>query len=126
MGSSIGMDASRHSRYRELLLLVADQRRWTILRLLANSRLTVTELVARLDIAQPAVSHHLARLRRAGLVESVPEGRTRRYGWARASAGSPESELQNLLRAWLGPTMSATLEPSARPRAHTALEVHLL
>jgi DNA-binding transcriptional ArsR family regulator len=120
------MDASRHSCYRELLLLVADPRRWTILRLLGNSRLTVNELVDQLDIAQPAVSHHLARLRRAGLVESVPEGRTRRYGWGKASAGTPELELQNLLRGWLGSTPSVTLEPPARPRVPTALEAHLL
>jgi DNA-binding transcriptional ArsR family regulator len=123
------MDAARHSCHRELLLLVADPRRWTILRLLGDARLTVTELVERLDIAQPAVSHHLARLRKAGLVESVPEGRTRRYGWASVVAGTPESELQVLLRSWLGPTMPVMTDPGSRPRqAHSGeeLEVHLL
>ncbi len=123
------MDATRHSRHRELLLLVADPRRWTILRLLGDSRLTVTELVEHLDIAQPAVSHHLARLREAGLVESVPEGRTRRYGWARVVSGTPESELQALLLGWLGTTLPTTTDPGARPHARhseDALEVHLL
>lgn len=123
------MDAARHSCHRELLLLVADPRRWTILRLLGDARLTVTELVERLDIAQPAVSHHLARLRKAGLVESVPEGRTRRYGWASVVSGTPEAELQLLLRSWLGPTVPAMMDPGTRPRqAHPGeeLEVHLL
>lgn len=123
------MDAARHSRHRELLLLVADPRRWTILRLLGDSRLTVTELVEHLDIAQPAVSHHLARLRKAGLVESVPEGRTRRYGWARVMSGTPESELQVLLRSWLGSTLPVMMDPVVRQHpGHpgNALEVHLL
>jgi len=123
------MDATRHSRHRELLLLVADPQRWTILRLLGDSRLTVTELVERLDIAQPAVSHHLARLRKAALVESVQEGRTRRYGWARVVSGTPESELQVLLRSWLGPTLPVMMDPGARPNPGPpgdALEVHLL
>ena len=123
------MDAGRHSCHRDLLRLVADPQRWTILRLLGDSRLTVTELVGQLDIAQPAVSHHLARLREAGLVESVSEGRTRLYGWARVRSGTPESELQVLLRGWFEPTSSIMMNP--RSRSHhgdrgNALEVHLL
>lgn len=92
------MDAGTPSQDRELLSLVSDPRRWRILQLVEGPGMTVTDLVARLDVAQPAVSHHLARLRAAGLVRARAQGRTRRYVWADAPPGSAQAEVQNLLR----------------------------
>lgn len=36
----------------------------------------VSELVERLDLSQPTVSHHLKELRRAGLIATEKDGRT--------------------------------------------------
>jgi DNA-binding transcriptional ArsR family regulator len=58
---------------------VAEPRRRQILDLLAAGELTVTEIVAALDVPQPQVSKHLRVLREVGLVEVRREGRQRRY-----------------------------------------------
>jgi ArsR family transcriptional regulator len=48
---------------------LADPARWRIIELLGREQLCVCHLTEELDIAQPAVSHHLRVLRDAGLVE---------------------------------------------------------
>jgi DNA-binding transcriptional ArsR family regulator len=58
---------------------LADRARLAILAALLQGEATVTELSARLDLAQPRVSTHLARLRAAGLVTPAPIGRHRAY-----------------------------------------------
>lgn len=59
---------------------LADPARLAILAVLLQGEATVSELAARLDLAQPRVSTHLARLRAAGLVAPVAIGRHRAYG----------------------------------------------
>ncbi len=54
----------------EVLKVLSEPLRWKIVQLLAAEELCVCHLVDELDIPQPLVSHHLAALRRAGLVES--------------------------------------------------------
>jgi len=49
-------------------------------RLADGEALTVHALTARAGVSQPAVSKHLAVLRRAGLVEARPAGRETYYG----------------------------------------------
>jgi len=58
---------------------LADPARLAILAALLGEEATVNELAARLDLAQPRVSSHLARLRAAGLVEQAALGRHRAY-----------------------------------------------
>jgi DNA-binding transcriptional ArsR family regulator len=58
---------------------VAEPRRRQILDLLALGELPVTELVARLGLAQPQVSKHLRVLREVGAVRVREEGRQRLY-----------------------------------------------
>ena len=58
---------------------VAEPRRRQILDLLAAGELSVTDLVARLDLAQPDVSKHLRVLREVGLVQVRGAGRQRLY-----------------------------------------------
>lgn len=54
---------------------LADPTRLRILRRLAHSSGTVTELIGHVDLSQPLVSWHLRRLKAAGLIEMERHGR---------------------------------------------------
>jgi DNA-binding transcriptional ArsR family regulator len=58
---------------------LADSTRGEIMRLCCCEWLSVGELAEKLDVTQPTVSHHLAFLRKAGLVKVRPEGRQTFY-----------------------------------------------
>ena len=58
---------------------LADRSRLRILGLLAERPLSVEELAAALELRTPTVSHHLATLRRLGLVAMAAEWTTHRY-----------------------------------------------
>jgi DNA-binding transcriptional ArsR family regulator len=58
---------------------IAEPRRSTIINILAKGDQGVGQLMARLQIAQPAVSKHLGVLRKVGLVSVRKEGRRRLY-----------------------------------------------
>lgn len=76
------MGAEREITPDEFLRLIADARRWRLLRELATSDLRVNELVDRLDSPQNLVSYHLRELRDAGLVsarQSSADGRDTYY-----------------------------------------------
>jgi DNA-binding transcriptional ArsR family regulator len=75
--------------------LVADASRRQILDLLRERERSVSELVARLGLSQPAVSKHLRTLREAGLVRVRPDAQRR---WYQLHA-EPLAELD----AWLEP-----------------------
>jgi DNA-binding transcriptional ArsR family regulator len=120
------MDGGANTGYRQLLQVAADPNRWRILALISSRPLTVGELVTRLDVAQPSVSHHLARLREIGLVESVAEGRSRRYGWATALPGSVQAEVHNSLRRWMAGPLAENETGSRKSMAPGPIEVHLL
>ena len=54
---------------------LADVNRLRIIRRLAESEATVTELIEHVGLSQPLVSWHVGRLRAAGLVETRRKGR---------------------------------------------------
>jgi DNA-binding transcriptional ArsR family regulator len=54
---------------------LADPSRRAILERLTRGETAVKDLTARFDISQPAVSQHLATLRKAGLVSERRDGR---------------------------------------------------
>jgi ArsR family transcriptional regulator, arsenate/arsenite/antimonite-responsive transcriptional repressor len=58
---------------------LADETRQKIMKLCCCQWLSVTEIVEQLDVAQPTVSHHLAILREAGLVDVRPDGKQTFY-----------------------------------------------
>ena len=58
---------------------LADETRQKIMKLCCCKWLSVTEMVKQLDVAQPTVSHHLAILKEAGLVDVRPDGKQTFY-----------------------------------------------
>ena len=71
-----GVEVSKISRS---LKALCDANRIRILEILSTGEHCVSELVERLAIDQPKVSHHLAILRAAGIVRSRREGRHINY-----------------------------------------------
>lgn len=60
-----------------VLKALSDETRWRIVHtLLEEEQAKVTDLAARLDVAQPTMSKHLKVLRDAGIVVSEKEGTT--------------------------------------------------
>jgi DNA-binding transcriptional ArsR family regulator len=58
---------------------IADETRQKIMNLVCCASLSVNEIVEKLDVSQPTVSHHLAILREAGLVDVREEGKQTYY-----------------------------------------------
>jgi DNA-binding transcriptional ArsR family regulator len=84
------------------LKTLADLSRLRILGALASQERTVEELADMLDLKAPTVSHHLARLRALGLVETRADGVTR---WNRLEVAG----LERLAKMLATPQMVATL-----------------
>ena len=62
-----------------LLRLLGDATRLRLLGLLLSGERHVTSLCAQLDLAQPTVSHHLALLRKKGLIQARRAGKLMFY-----------------------------------------------
>jgi ArsR family transcriptional regulator len=58
---------------------IADSTRQKIMSICCCSWLSVNEIVEKLDVTQPTVSHHLAILKEAGLVNVREEGKQTFY-----------------------------------------------
>ncbi len=86
---------------------LSDETRLRLLAILCAGDATVNDLAARLDLAQPRVSTHLALLRRAGLVSVVTMGRQRTY---RVDA----EQIEKMFAALGGTTMTATVPTPSR------------
>jgi ArsR family transcriptional regulator len=63
----------------EFAKAIADDTRQHIMKICCCEWCSVGDLAARLGVTQPTVSHHLAILREAGLVEVRPEGKKTFY-----------------------------------------------
>ena len=55
--------------------VLADQTRQEIMKVCCCQKLTVTEIVAKVNLTQPTISHHLKVLRDAGLVMAHRKGK---------------------------------------------------
>jgi DNA-binding HxlR family transcriptional regulator len=62
-----------------MLKVLADDSRLTLLRALHQTEISVGDLARLLDLTEPTVSHHLSRLREAGLVTLRMDGNQRFY-----------------------------------------------
>lgn len=58
---------------------LANENRLKILGILADQERSVEELSALLNLKEPTVSHHLAKLKELGLVQMHPDGNTHLY-----------------------------------------------
>jgi ArsR family transcriptional regulator len=70
-----------------LLKAAGDEGRLRILAMLRGRRLCVCQIQAVLGLSQPAVSQHLAQLKRAGLITSERQGKWIFYRIAEPKAG---------------------------------------
>ena len=59
----------------EFAKALADETRQKIMQICCCRQLSVNDIVAELDVAQPTVSHHLSILRKAGLVSAQRHGK---------------------------------------------------
>jgi DNA-binding transcriptional ArsR family regulator len=66
---------SRMNREAAIFRALADPTRRAVYQRLARGEAAVADLQSRFDVSQPAISQHLAALRRAGLVKQRREGR---------------------------------------------------
>jgi hypothetical protein len=73
------MDARTQDPIMDKLKALSDESRLTLLRLLNIQEHTVGDLAAKIDLGEPTVSHHLSRLREAGLVTLRMAGNQRFY-----------------------------------------------
>ena len=93
--------------------MLSDPRRFRILRSLMQAELCVCEVIDELDVSQSLTSHHLAVLRRSGLIRGRREAQ-----WVYYSA-NPE-KLRLLARAFGALFDPASLAPSAQYGASSA------
>lgn len=92
-------------RASRLLKLMGNERRLTVLCNLAEGELSVGQLEARVGLSQSALSQHLAKLRRDGLVRTRRHRQTIYY----ALAGTEAAFLLVALSQLYGPkTMAAS------------------
>jgi ArsR family transcriptional regulator, arsenate/arsenite/antimonite-responsive transcriptional repressor len=63
----------------EFAKALADETRQKIIAMVCCQWLSVTQIVEQLNVTQPTVSHHLAILREAGLVQAREEGKQTFY-----------------------------------------------
>ena len=73
------MDTVQATKMSQALKSISDVNRIRILQILSTGEFCVTDLVERLQIDQPKVSHHLAILRVAGVIRARRDGRHINY-----------------------------------------------
>ena len=59
----------------EFYKALGDETRLKIIQMLSEREMCVCEIIDKLDMSQPAISHHLRILRQAGLVKDSREGK---------------------------------------------------
>lgn len=81
---SVVNDASECCRYEFFMCALANETRQSILKLLLHQEMSVGKVVEAFPLSQPTISHHLAILKRAGLVLARREGKQVYYTANRA------------------------------------------
>ncbi len=84
----------------ELFKILSDPTRLRLLNLLARGEVCVCDLHGTLGVGQPKVSRHLARMKRAGLVDARRNGKWMHYQLARPADPLVRHVLEGL-RVWM-------------------------
>ncbi len=67
-------DRQRRTRWAEIFASLASEPRLHIVELLAEDAVQCQEILAQIELSQPAVSYHLAKLERAGVLRKERQG----------------------------------------------------
>jgi len=67
-------DENRRTRWVEIFSALASDTRLQIIELLARGEVQCQEILRHVDLSQPAVSYHLAKLERAGVLQKERKG----------------------------------------------------
>ena len=114
------MKATENGEPAFLFKTLSDPTRLRLLNLLAEGETCVCELTDTLRVVQPKVSRHLARLKRAGLVDAQRNGKWMHYRWAQH--GDPlVRQVASGLRAWMA--KDARMNGERRRRRKVCCEV---
>ena len=87
--------------------VLADQTRQEIMKVCCCQKLTVTEIVAKVNLTQPTISHHLKVLRNAGLVSAQRQGKEIYYTLNQNSVVNGCCQLAN----YFAPDIPLTVKP---------------
>lgn len=79
---------------------LADPTRRAVFETLCRQEMSVTEITAGFPVSQPAISQHLAALRRAGLVSERREGRRAYYRSDPAGLGPLADWMERYRQLW--------------------------
>jgi len=63
-----------HVSWPEVFSALASEPRLRIVELLSHGRVQCQEILAQLDLSQPAISYHLSKLERAGVLRKERQG----------------------------------------------------
>jgi ArsR family transcriptional regulator len=99
LASAAPDDSTDEQALADLCKAGADVLRLRVLRLLHRDAMDVSELCELLDVRQPALSHHLKLMSRAGLLSSQRDGNHIFYRRCELLADDPRSQLQQALFA---------------------------
>lgn len=86
----------------EFFKALGDETRLKIIRMLSEKEMCVCEVIDRLDLSQPAISHHLKILRQAGLVKDTKEGKWVYYALDESAFIKYGEELNKILAGPVG------------------------
>jgi DNA-binding transcriptional ArsR family regulator len=67
-------DRQRRIHWAEIVASLASEPRLHIVELLSEDTVQCQEILARIDLSQPAISYHLAKLERAGVLQKERQG----------------------------------------------------
>lgn len=81
----------------EFYKALGDETRLKIIQMLAEKEMCVCEVIDRLNLSQPAISHHLKILRQAGLVQDTKEGKWVYYALKESAFKDYNAELNKIL-----------------------------
>lgn len=100
----------------EFYKALGDETRLTILQMLKGQEMCVCEILARLEMTQSAVSHHLKILKQAGLVTDKREGKWIYYSLNPAVIETVfQGEDQDVAQSYAEPLKQQLTPPETQP-----------